>query len=108
VLIVLKTGSLKLLETSGLVQACNGIALPLPFTLLKVGWDRSVGIAGRSGDRIPVRAKFSAPVQTGPGAHRTSLQWVPGLFRGREVKRPGCGFDHPPTTSAEIKERVEL
>jgi hypothetical protein len=28
--------------------------------------------AGRSGDRIPVEAKFSTPVQTGPGAHPTS------------------------------------
>jgi hypothetical protein len=25
--------------------------------------------AGQSGDRIPVEAEFSAPVQTGPGAH---------------------------------------
>jgi hypothetical protein len=24
------------------------------------------------------------------------------------VKRPGRGVDHPPTSSAEIKERVEL
>ena len=29
--IVLKCGSLNLLETSGPVQACNGIALPLPL-----------------------------------------------------------------------------
>ena len=28
--------------------------------------------AGRSGDRIPVGARFSAPVQTGPGAHPAS------------------------------------
>jgi len=28
--IVLKSGSLNLLESSGPVQACNGIALPLP------------------------------------------------------------------------------
>jgi hypothetical protein len=28
--IVLKSGSLNLLETSGPVQECNGIALPLP------------------------------------------------------------------------------
>ena len=28
---VLKSGSLKLLEPSGSVQACNGIALPLPL-----------------------------------------------------------------------------
>jgi hypothetical protein len=27
----LKSGSLNLLEPSGPVQACNGIALPLPF-----------------------------------------------------------------------------
>jgi len=31
VLIVLKSGSLYLLEPSGPVQACNGIALPLPY-----------------------------------------------------------------------------
>jgi hypothetical protein len=30
---VLKSGSLNLLEPSGPVQACNGIALPLPFTV---------------------------------------------------------------------------
>jgi len=30
--IVYKSVSLNLLETSGPVQACNGIALPLPFT----------------------------------------------------------------------------
>ena len=31
--IVLKSESLNLLKPSGPVQACNGIALPLPFTL---------------------------------------------------------------------------
>jgi len=31
----LKSGSLNLLEPSGPVQACNGIALPLPLTLYK-------------------------------------------------------------------------
>ena len=29
--IVLKSGSLNLLEPSGPVQVCNGVALPLPF-----------------------------------------------------------------------------
>jgi len=29
-----------------------------------------------------------------------------GSFPG--VKRPGSGFDHPPASSAEVKERVEL
>jgi hypothetical protein len=28
--------------------------------------------AGRSGDRIPVGARFYTPVQTGPGAHTAS------------------------------------
>jgi hypothetical protein len=32
--IVLKSGSLNLLKPSGAVQACNGIALPLPFKCL--------------------------------------------------------------------------
>ena len=38
--------------------------------------------AGRSGERIPLRARFSAPVQTGPGATQPPVQWVTGLFRG--------------------------
>jgi hypothetical protein len=33
VLIVLKSGSLNLLEPSGPVKVCNGIALPLPLPL---------------------------------------------------------------------------
>jgi len=33
--IVLKSGSLNFLEPSGPVQACNGIALPLPLPCLR-------------------------------------------------------------------------
>jgi hypothetical protein len=62
--------------------------------------------AGRSGDRIPVEARFSAPAQTGPGAHPASCTMGTGSFPG--VKRPGRGIDHPPPSSAEVKERVEL
>ena len=62
--------------------------------------------AGRSGDRIPVWARFSAPVQTGPGAHPTSYTMGTGPFPG--VKRPGRGIDHPSASSAEVQERVEL
>ena len=43
--IVLQSGSLNLLELSGSVQAYDGIALHLPFTLYKVGRGSSVGIA---------------------------------------------------------------
>jgi hypothetical protein len=46
--------------------------------------------AGRSGDRIPVEARFSAPVQTGPGAHPASCTIGTGSFPrvecGRGVK----------------------
>ena len=77
----------------------------------KEGRDRSVGIAtryGMDGPRIESRwgARFSAPVQTGAGAHPTSYTMCTGSFPG--VKRPGRGVDHPPPPSAEVKERVEL
>ena len=36
--------------------------------------------AGRSGDRIPVGSRFSAPVQTGPGAHPASCTMGTGSF----------------------------
>ena len=62
--------------------------------------------AGRSGHRIPVGARFSAPVQTGRGAHPASCKMATGSFPG--VKRPGRGVDHPPPTSAEVKERAEI
>jgi len=38
--------------------------------------------AGRSGDRIPVGARFSAPVQTGPESHPASCTMGTGSFRG--------------------------
>jgi hypothetical protein len=59
-----------------------------------------------SGDRIPVGASFSAHVQTGPWVHPASCTMGTGSFPG--VKRPGRDVDHPPSSSAEVKERVEL
>ena len=50
--------------------------------------------AGRSGDRIPLEAKYSAPVQTGPGAHQPHVR-VLGSFP--RVKRPVRAADHPPS-----------
>ena len=51
-------------------------------------------------------ARFSAPVQTGPKAHPASYTMGTGSFLG--VKQPGRGFDHPPPSIAEAKERVGL
>jgi hypothetical protein len=46
--------------------------------------------AGRSGVRIPVRARFSAPVQTGPGTHPASCTMGTGSFQG--AKRRGVAL----------------
>jgi hypothetical protein len=75
------------------------------------GRDSSVGTAtalrdGQSGDRIPVGARFSAPVQTGPGAYPASYIMGTESFLG--VERPGRGVDHPLSSSAGVKERVEI
>jgi hypothetical protein len=56
--------------------------------------------------KIPVGARFYAVVQTGPGAHPASYTMGTGSFPG--VKRPGRGVDHPPPSSAEVKEKVDL
>jgi len=53
--------------------------------------------AGRSGNRIPVGARFSAPVQTGPEAHPASYT-MGTMSLSPGVKRPGRGVDNPPTT----------
>jgi len=52
-------------------------------------------------------ARFSAPVQTGSRAHPSScIVGTGSFFRG--VKRPGYGFDYPPQSCADVKDRVEL
>jgi hypothetical protein len=73
--------------------------------------DSAVGIAIRyvlDGRGIESRwgARFSALVQTCPGAHPASHTVGTGCFPG--VKRPRRGVDHPPPRSAEVKERLEL
>jgi hypothetical protein len=52
------------------------------------------------------RARFSAPVQTGPGANPTSYTMGTGSSPG--VKWPGRGVDHPPPSSAEVNVKVGL
>jgi hypothetical protein len=53
-----------------------------------------------------VCVRFSAPVQTGPGAHADSYTTDTGTFP--EVKRPGFGINHQPPSRAEIKKIVEI
>jgi hypothetical protein len=67
--------------------------------MTRYGLDGS-GIKSRWGARI------FAPVQTDSEAHPAFYTMGAGSFLG--VKRPGRGVDHTPTSSAEVKERVEL
>jgi hypothetical protein len=61
---------------------------------------------GRSGDLIPVEARYSAPVKTSPGAHPASCKMGTGsLYRGKAA----WASRWPPTpSSAKVKKRVEL
>jgi hypothetical protein len=88
------------------------ITLYLHVHLKTCGPGSSVGIAttlrvGRSGNRIPVGARFSAPVQTDTRAHPASCKMSTGSFHGGK-KRPGLDGDPSPPSSAVGHERVEL
>jgi hypothetical protein len=62
-------------------------------------------MAGRSGYRIPVGVRFSAPDRPwSPSSPLYNGYWV--SFPG--VKRLGRGVDYPPPHSVEVKESVEL
>ena len=54
----------------------------------------------------PDGARFSEPVQTGPGAHPASYKIGTGTFPGVKWKRRDA--DDPPPSSAEVKERVDI
>jgi hypothetical protein len=69
-----------------------------------MGREGSVGIATLYGLNVPgIESRFSAPVQTDPGAHQAPVQWASGVSRG--IKRPGRGVNHPPPSTAEFIER---
>jgi len=82
-------------------------------TLLKfVGWDivvhietcyglKSLGIESRSGGET---------FRTRPDRPWDSPSLLCGEYRVYfpELKRPGCGFDHLPQSSAEVEKGVEL
>jgi hypothetical protein len=55
---------------------------------------------------MPGGARFSLPVQTDSEVHPAS--YTAGTRSLPGIKRPGCGVDRPPPSSAEVKESVEL
>jgi hypothetical protein len=75
-----------------------------------MGRDSSVGIATRYGlDGLGIESWWGVIFRTRPDRPRG----LPSLLYNRclvfpGVKRPGRGVDHPPPSSAEVKEIVEL
>jgi hypothetical protein len=77
-----------------------------PVIYAHIRQDSSVGIGNRyelDGPAIEswCGARFSAPIQTGPGAHPASYTMGTESFIG--VKRPGRGVDHPPHLAPRLK-----
>jgi len=74
------------------------------LAIVRVTFPKKHPVPLRGGwNRIPVEARFSAPVQTGPGTHPASFTMGTGSFQG--VKRPRRGADHSTPHSAEVKEK---
>jgi hypothetical protein len=61
----------------------------------------------KPGDRIPVGARFSVSVQTGPGAHPASCTMFTGSFPGVESGR-GVTLTPHPLLVPRSKNKVEL
>jgi len=61
---------------------------------------------GRSGYQIPVGAWFSAPVQTGPGAHPASCTMGTGSFEGVKSGRGVTLSPHPLLVPRSRKRRA--
>ena len=72
------------------------------------GRDSVVDVAAHCGlgDGIPFRARFSLPIQTSHQVHPDSCTVGTGSFPG--IKRPDRGADHPPPSSTEVTNGLEL
>jgi hypothetical protein len=94
------------------MQICNTSCVgeklePISHSRAAAVWSRdsSVGIGTRYGlegsGSNPGGARFSAAVQTGPGAHPASYAMGTGFVAG--VKRPGRSVDQPPHLAPRLK-----
>jgi len=73
--------------------------------IFETGTSESVGrVAGRSGDRILVGARFSAPVQTGPDAHQASCTMGTGSFPEESC---GRGVTLTPNPLLALRSKLE-
>jgi hypothetical protein len=84
------------------IQANNNVHVPKLIAQsvhpLATGWT--------SWGPNPGGGEISAPTQTGPGAHPASCTVRTRSFLG--VHGSGRSVDHPPPSSAEVQERVQL
>ena len=62
--------------------------------------------AGRSRNVLPVEARSSTPAQACPRFHRSLYTVGTGCFPG--IKLPRRDLDHPPQSSSQVEERIEL
>jgi hypothetical protein len=79
--------------------------------ITNVGRDSSVGIATRYGlDGPGIESQwgrdFPHPSTPALASTQPPVKGTGSFFQ--RAKRPGHGVDHPPPSSAEVKERVEL
>ena len=86
-------------------DSCDHIAvfslLGKGYTIL-ISWYSDSLREGRSWDRMPVGARFSAPVQTGLGPHPAFYTLRTGSFL--RIKRPESGVEHPHQITLGLKE----
>jgi hypothetical protein len=84
----LQWNAASMMSTAGFIVTfpTNGCTLPYLCTVL---WNMFISDENK---KNPVRARFFAPVYTGPGAHPASCTMGTGSFPG--VKRPRRGADH--------------
>jgi len=80
-----------------------------PYIWTHIFWQCGVGVAQSilrraTGWTVRWGARFSVHIKTDPGAHQPTRTLCSGSFLGFKCRR----FKHPPSSSAEVKERVEL
>jgi hypothetical protein len=78
----------------------------------EVSWDSTVSIVtcyglDDLGIKLQWEARLSTNTHTGPGGPH-SLLYDGYQISFPKVKQPGCGTDHPPTSSAKVNERAQL
>ena len=97
-------------------QGCQPVSrlfvININIIIIVVKWPRQLNRytdsvrAGRSGNRIPMKARSPRPTRPALGPTPPPIKWIPGLFPGD--KAAGVLRWPPTSSSTEVKEKVEL